>query len=298
MTAALYLMSEIMMDSGIDNLPFPMAIRDFISYLCLAYDLDKGAATSTTYTLLESGVLIEETFNLRLMETTVKLAAGASELSELIQQAIAINDVGSSFLEPIAPATPQAKYGVQLVATVPLALQLPYPAAIKKMKDVFAAIIQVAEQELYVSSPYIEQPGLNLLLEVFEQAAKRKVKLCLLTRIDKPDSPAMRQIMAILGLNQLFLAGMEVRSLSRTLTDRNNREYLSFGGVHAKLLIADKKMAYIGSGEIRDHALNHNFEMGVLVEAPESVDNVRRLFEAIWDVSDPVSMEYCMSFVK
>lgn len=271
-----------------------MPIRDAIIYFCERYNVSKAQATSTVYALLESGFLYEETYALRFMDTQVHPTVTQYELDTIVQQLFE----GESNVElpPIVDSSTPEKQDFYLVASTPLGLATSFLDSVSSMRSAFSEIICSAQKTLRISSPYIEQPGLNLLLQAFEVAAKNKVQLRLLIRIDDRFQPDMRQLMAILTLHELFGETMDVRSLSKVV--RNNQRSLSMGGVHAKVLVADDAQAYIGSGEIRDHSLNRNFELGVVVSNPNTVVSVVSLFDAVWNMASEVSPTYCRSFVK
>lgn len=279
---------------GIKNVLFPLTIQDFLNQLCLSYNLSKSAGTSVIYALLEGDVLKETAFRLRFLDTIIETTTSLEDLDSFIRQLTKpTNDVS---LSASFPTKPSIESGIEVVATMPLDENLVYLDEIAKLRDSFGEIIGLAQETLRISSPYIEQPGLNLILTQFEKAANHGVTLKLLTRIDDAVKPNMRQIMAILTLYNLFRGKIEVRTFSRTVGSVSNQ--LSLGGVHAKLMIADSRKAYVGSGEIRDHSLNRNFEVGLVIDYIDTIKTINKLFESVWSISEIVTIEYCRKFVK
>ncbi len=59
---------------------------------------------------------------------------------------------------------------------------------------------------------------------------------------------------------------------------------LLIAGLHAKMVIADSDLAYIGSWEFRRHSLMSNFEVGLLFRK-DGVGNLDSIFDLIWNNS-------------
>src|SRR6266699_1174497 len=282
------------MASGTNDATFPMTIREVINFLSSRYSISQAQATSAVYALLESEILSEEVYALRFMDTLVKATISLEDLDAIVRQLVNSENTAAPSSAPASPAA--AGINLQLTATIPQGLGVSFPGEVETMRSAFSRIVGSARDMLKVASPYIEQPGLNLLLHAFETAAKNGAKLRVLARIDDWTNPNMRMVMAILTLQELFGKRVEIRSFSRFLG--LGQTWRSLGGIHAKLLIADDAQAYVGSGEIRDHSLNHNFEVGFVVSGLAVVAMIARLFDTMWDASSKVTIEYCQSFVK
>ena len=282
------------MASGTADATFPMTIREAINFLSSRYAISQAQATSAVYALLESNILTEEVYALRFMDTLVTATVPLEDLDAIVRRLV---QGESTSVSPSAPAPPAAvDVNLRITATIPQGLGVSLPGEVESMRSAFSRIVGSARDMLRVSSPYIEQPGLNLLLHAFETAAKNGAKLRVLARIDDWTNPNMRMVMAILTLHELFSKRLEIRSFSRSIGQ--GQAWLSLGGIHAKLLIADSVQAYVGSGEIRDHALNHNFEVGLVVSGQDFVATIARLYDTLWDASSKVTIDYYQSFVK
>ena len=66
-----------------------------------------------------------------------------------------------------------------------------------------------------------------------------------------------------------------------------NKEGLLASSVHAKLIIADEKIAYVGSAELRLNSLDKNFEVGIMLENM-NVQGLVDLFDAMTNLSKKV----------
>ena len=52
--------------------------------------------------------------------------------------------------------------------------------------------------------------------------------------------------------------------------------------VHAKIFVVDGKLAFVGSENISTNSLDHNREVGVLLEDQEAIKTLRATFETDW----------------
>lgn len=135
--------------------------------------------------------------------------------------------------------------------------------------DCFREVIISAKKVLRICSPFMQQNVLNddsfpELRKLLIDALKRNVEIRLLSR-------------------ELFQGrGKEIQwiiDIADDLDKTNNLKvvdyHLSFedgsilSSTHAKLIIADHSMAYIGSAELRRNSLVTNFEVGCLVKGSQ-----------------------------
>jgi phosphatidylserine/phosphatidylglycerophosphate/cardiolipin synthase-like enzyme len=152
-----------------------------------------------------------------------------------------------------------------LVATQPEHLVSAMPTL-----DAFRFVIAAANERLRVASPFLESSGLPYLSYWLKRAASRGVELTMLTRA-AGGSPTVGA--AIADLRTWYGPRLHVASYH---VSTEGRQRLS---LHAKLVIADETLAYVGSAEIRKHSLELNFELGVLMCC--SVADLVRLFDGI-----------------
>ncbi len=61
--------------------------------------------------------------------------------------------------------------------------------------------------------------------------------------------------------------------------------------MHAKMVVADRTAAYLGSANLTDTSLNYNLEMGVLIRDPAVVEQLDRVFDLVFEkLSVPAQM--------
>jgi phosphatidylserine/phosphatidylglycerophosphate/cardiolipin synthase-like enzyme len=253
---------------------------------------------SAIYNLLDMEILTEQA-DVDFMETPLALQTPFEELDALIRQSYSVDappeEVSDAGPEPTIPEAVQLQ-GWQLAATLPRGVPLPEGAA--GLRASFVRVINSAAQELRISSPYLEGEGVNLIMGPLEAAAGRGVSLRVLVRIKNRAKPNLALIGAVLTLNNVFGNRLQVRSYHRYLAGGQNPAFQAFGGIHSKIVAADASIAYVGSGEVRDHSLNRNFELGFVIADPAIAALINSVFDAVWDISDPVAVEYCRSFVR
>ncbi|MBS3053980.1 MAG: phospholipase D family protein [Candidatus Aenigmarchaeota archaeon] len=108
-------------------------------------------------------------------------------------------------------------------------------------------LILSAKRSLVLINPYFDKKGLDKLLPYIDGAAKNGVKIRLICRKGKEPDALIGAIKSRIG---------------------DNLELKEFGGLgyflHAKCIIADDKLAYIGSANITGTSLGSNLELGVL----------------------------------
>jgi phosphatidylserine/phosphatidylglycerophosphate/cardiolipin synthase-like enzyme len=167
----------------------------------------------------------------------------------------------------------------ELVATVPIRM-LPkltgYDIALTE--DTFRSMILSCERELLVVSPFVEREGVYALRAEFAEAFRRGVRMKILTR----DSESPSTTLALYDLFQIFGQRLESREF-HVRAKVYGEFYRQIESTHAKLLIIDRREAYLGSAEIRPNALHTNFEMGIRSSNVAIVHGACHLFDTFWN---------------
>jgi phosphatidylserine/phosphatidylglycerophosphate/cardiolipin synthase-like enzyme len=61
--------------------------------------------------------------------------------------------------------------------------------------------------------------------------------------------------------------------------------------MHAKMVVADRTAAYLGSANLTDTSLNYNLELGLLIAQPAIVGELERIFDLVFErLSVPAQM--------
>lgn len=145
-------------------------------------------------------------------------------------------------------------------------------------REAFNEIISSANEVIRISSPFFEKNVINNdafpeFPKLISLALDRGCELRVVCRQVKGER--------ISDLNWLIeLARRRGKIDQVKLFDyhiENNRHSI-ISSIHAKMVIADCSLAYVGSAEIRRNSISKNFEVGVLIKGP-SVWGLVELFD-------------------
>ena len=183
--------------------------------------------------------------------------------------------------------TPSEQAGVtQFMSTeVAIVATLPLGAASRRaglpnhidMLEALTMLIAGATRELRISSPFADPETVILLYPSFRKAAGSGVAIKFLTR-----SATNRQLLAALRNIKDIYVKLGVPDKFSVRCYEENVAGLLVEAVHAKVIISDYDMAYVGSGELRKHSLTANVEIGMLVRGAV-VKELVGLFDAVWE---------------
>ena len=165
----------------------------------------------------------------------------------------------------------------KLVLSVPLSMLNSRAKFLNKfdaldLHDAYSHIIEMAEQELKIMCPIIDAYALYPL--VAKILISKDLKIRILTEIGKS-----RDIIYL--LESLKARNIEIRNVERIVKYRGY-ERKAFG-VHAKLIIADSKVALLGSFNLSRHHYLVNFDIGFLVYDSVIVNKLSSIFDELWD---------------
>ncbi|MEW5717737.1 MAG: phospholipase D family protein [Chloroflexota bacterium] len=121
------------------------------------------------------------------------------------------------------------------------------------VEDRFAQVIQEARNSLFIAAPYIKDYGVQVVLD-----NTRAKNLRILTNLD---------------LANVTGAGFDLESLLK-LWDRYDLSVSSLGKLHAKVYIADSKVAFMTSANLTRGGLRENYEYGVVLRDEELVSAI------------------------
>ncbi len=163
--------------------------------------------------------------------------------------------------QPVVTLPPEIRDGL------PTILALAIPETISALKT----IIDGADHELFIVAAFAHEEGAKLLAPGIASATKRGVKVSLVTQ---PPGGTYQPQTAIQAIRDSVTALGDSRRLDIryfNLLERN---------LHAKVFIADKAVAYVGSANLTGHALIRNIEAGVIIKGCE-VKPLQDLFEFV-----------------
>jgi hypothetical protein len=159
-----------------------------------------------------------------------------------------------------------------------LAATLGRPGGFLTTSAAFTRLAQAASRRLVVMTPFIDAAGFRWLRRVFESASPQCQKILILRDIDR--------YTVELGVEHAdWLRGLEVSVRDYHLShDTATGRALPIETFHAKLIIADEAMAYVGSANLLSSSEGLCLETGFLVDG-EAASDVSRLVDAVLRVA-------------
>lgn len=180
-------------------------------------------------------------------------------------------------------AAPEAR--ARLVVTLPYrpskleaALQTVAPdgaPALTDTQDAFNHIARRGKDRLVVITPFIDAPGIAWATRLF-RASEAKRKILVLRDCSRLDQHAPEAVEL-----RLLLSELREYRISHAGTERD----LPIETFHAKIVLADASVAYVGSANMVQSSLELALECGFLVEGP-AVAQVADIVAAILKVTD------------
>jgi hypothetical protein len=174
------------------------------------------------------------------------------------------------------------EFGVEaLVVSVPLsltgklrALQARYKQlSIHEMKEAFRALLAAAQTEVLMSVPFLELDGLMVFVDEIKDMGRRQISVKAMTRElvvpSRFDYSYYQKLRAFSKLIDLYVSGggtpdlVEVRDYTIKIGGPGERG-LVYEGIHQKMIVTDRRRAYVGSGEIRAPSFVVNGDVGVI----------------------------------
>jgi len=154
---------------------------------------------------------------------------------------------------------------------------------IKSLKKVFLDLFRSASKSICICSPFFESAGMTQFIQILKNKAQDGVSIQILTR----EGYKLKKFRDLKNLHTLFKEHEIQRKLdirNYHFSDSNNHVASS---IHAKIIIVDERLGYLGSGEIRKNSIEKNLELGVLLKG-EKVLELKAVFDAIFNVSEMI----------
>ncbi len=153
--------------------------------------------------------------------------------------------------------------------------------------ECFREIISSAKDVLRICSPFmqknvLEEASFPDLRELLVDALKNDVEIRLLSRELFQGRAEEIQWIIDIATKLGKIANLKVVDYHLSL---ENRSIIS--STHAKLIVADYDMAYVGSAELRQNSLIANFEVGCLVKGPQ-VFGICEVFDFMFSHGRPL----------
>lgn len=154
------------------------------------------------------------------------------------------------------------------VATLPGEVRhLLRPPPLRQTAGVMLELIDAAADELILATPFVDLRAVAAMSGSLASARRRGVDLAIVTSVGRGQS------FAAIAMNDESdgLGGLRVTEV---------RTEVSPLGSHAKVLVVDRRRAYVGSANLTAAGLGRNVEIGVEVTGPQ-VEDLARLLGAL-----------------
>lgn len=198
----------------------------------------------------------------------------------LTQQAAVIASEGQSIQR-------EQNESVEFVATLPGGFE-PTSDRVRTIPDIATTIrnqVFDADSSVRIANPYFD-PSLELVSDL-ASLPRRGVETQVLTRETAEQKGDTRTTLNKMwdSIDEANKDNLEVRDLYRW--DENERSQAF--ATHAKIVIVDDRVCYVGSANLTDTSLSTNFEFGVVVKGA-IVETASKVFDEVFEYSNPVDL--------
>jgi phosphatidylserine/phosphatidylglycerophosphate/cardiolipin synthase-like enzyme len=195
---------------------------------------------------------------------------------------------------------PSPEVRESLVVNVPLSLSSGlerlirrYDFPIIKMKDAFRDLLNKAKDEVLLAVPFLEEDGVMFFYDQLESLGKKNIRTKVLTRgILEPENEygynkKLRTFARLLDIYESRCLGapnIEIRDFTESIGEGHSPHY---EGIHQKMIVVDRRLAYIGSGEIRGPSFIANGDVGV-IHVGDKAGFWAEFFDLFWAKAEKV----------
>lgn len=173
---------------------------------------------------------------------------------------------------------------VETIVTAPPGVELAKLArpTVASLPPRLRRLILEAQSSVRIANPYFD-PNEQIVEDIIA-LPKKGVQTQILTReVDIPDHVETFERFTE-QLNDEQLGNLEIRDLYEL--DTTGRQETA---THAKLMIVDDTIAYLGSANLTTTSLGSNFEIGALIRGPPVAD-IAAVFDMVFSTADQVQI--------
>jgi cardiolipin synthase len=173
----------------------------------------------------------------------------------------------------------------ELVATLPADVQSKLPTSVRPIRISIRRYLAEATDTVRIANPYFDDT--KHVLNDLAALPRRGVDLKLVTREVDTDDPNQSAADAIEEITEHLSDDKRKHLFVRDFydTDRYDKQ---IGATHAKAVIVDEQVAYLGSANLTRLSLTGNFELGVLLRG-ELVTDLVAVFDTMFDYARPIA---------
>ncbi len=172
----------------------------------------------------------------------------------------------------------------ELVATLPTNVQSKLPKSVRPIRISIRRYLAEATDTVRIANPYFDDT--EHVLNDLAALPRRGVDLKLVTREVDTDDPNQSAVDAIEEITGQLSDDERKHLFVRDFYDTDQYDK-QLGATHAKAVIIDDQIAYLGSANLTRLSLTGNFELGVLLRG-ELVADLVAVFDAMFDYARPI----------
>lgn len=194
-------------------------------------------------------------------------------------------------IEEINSRTSERQPKIEFVATLPPSLLIGYDTDIGSIDYAIRRMIVSSKESVWIANPFFDEFGMEAIADSIVSKAESGVEVRLLTRgvFEETEGANIRPILKSLfdrfnesGSREL----LSVRDFFKRDVSSGRVSY----ALHSKIVVVDRCICYLGSANVTQYGLRHNFEIGVVLRG-EDIRPVSDLFEYVWRESSTVLPE-------
>jgi phosphatidylserine/phosphatidylglycerophosphate/cardiolipin synthase-like enzyme len=252
------------------SLDVPTAVHSICTRLGLpqarAADLERSLAAGQTCGLFENITLLTwRVRNRALAQELAPFLQGAKLYRTRVHQDVDVVDV--VLTKPPAPSQVSAQ----------LESMLQVSRSFRDTKQLLPAIAESARRSFGVMTPFFDEVGAQVVMNLFERTPAGDRYLILRTTKEKVPPSALTAVRE--DLSRLGVAVLNFR-LDRSDAPGNET-------FHAKVVLADDTAAYVGSSNMNQWSFEYSLELGLYVRG-RAAGRIAAVLQAVRAVSGPM----------
>jgi len=166
----------------------------------------------------------------------------------------------------------------RLVLSIPMSLHMERAELLNKYNaidffDAYTHVINLAENELKMVCPIIDAYGIFPIINRLTRTSSLKVRI--LTELDK--SKDLEYVTDIVKPSRLLIAD------ASSVIETKKGFMRKIRGVHMKMIVADNKVALVGSFNFSKYHYMVNFDIGFLIYDLPVIELLSNVFEGVWE---------------
>jgi cardiolipin synthase/putative cardiolipin synthase len=174
---------------------------------------------------------------------------------------------------------------VELTATFPPGIHEERMSDVRPLSSDLRKLFFDADSVVRIANPYFD-PNPSVVGDI-ASLANRGVTTRILTR--ETESASSKLVSALNSVYEGTDPENRHRLRVRDLYERDDETGRQAYATHAKVVIADRDICYLGSANLTDTSLSNNFELGVLLQG-KTVKVAVDVFDAVFDLAREVKL--------